>query len=117
MFLVEPFSKMEKFNVERSSALKSPPENVLAETDSYTHSTFRNLSIEGHIRVDSSNFPYSLHTWRLGREPYEKQQEEQTLNDISSRANIRRRDSQSLVSLGWSELAILSARLNDLQHV
>jgi len=54
MFLVEPFSKMEMFNVERSSTLNSPPENVLAEIDSYTHSTFRNLLIEGHIRVDSS---------------------------------------------------------------
>jgi len=54
MLLVEPFSKMEKFNIEHSSALKSLPENVLAETDSYTHSTLRNLSIEGHIRVDSS---------------------------------------------------------------
>ena len=55
MFLVEPFSKMEMFNVERSSTPKSPRESVLAETDSYTHSTFRNLSIEGHIKVDSSD--------------------------------------------------------------
>jgi len=45
---------MEMLNVECSSSLNSPPENVLAETDSYTHSTSRNLLIEGHIRVDSS---------------------------------------------------------------
>jgi hypothetical protein len=54
MFLVERFSKMEMLNVECSSSLNSPRENVLAETDSYTHSTSRNLLIEGHIRVDSS---------------------------------------------------------------
>jgi len=51
---VERFGKIEMFNVECCSSLNSPPENVLAETDSYTHSTFRNLLIEGHIRVDSS---------------------------------------------------------------
>jgi len=53
-FLVEPFSKIEMLNTECSSSLNSPPENVLAEIDSYTGSTFPNLIIEGHIRVDSS---------------------------------------------------------------
>jgi hypothetical protein len=54
MFLVERFSKIEMLNIECSSSLNSLRENVLAEIDSYTHSTFRNLLIEGHIRVDSS---------------------------------------------------------------
>jgi hypothetical protein len=58
MFLMERFSKIEKLNIECSSSLNSPPENVLAETDS-THSTFRNLPIEGHIKVDSSMEPVS----------------------------------------------------------
>jgi hypothetical protein len=51
-FLVERFSKIEMLNIECSFGLNSSPENVLAEIDSYTRSTFRNLLIEGHIRVE-----------------------------------------------------------------
>jgi hypothetical protein len=70
MFLVERFSKIEMLNVECSSSLNSPRENVLAETDSCTHSTSRNLLIEGHIRVDSSNphlglKSYVLNDWSI----------------------------------------------------
>jgi len=43
MFLVEQFSKIEMLNIECSSSLNSPPDNVLAETAPYTRSTFRNL--------------------------------------------------------------------------
>jgi len=53
-FPVERFSKMEVLNVECISRLNAPPESVLEETDFYTHSTFRNLLIEGQMWGDSS---------------------------------------------------------------
>ena len=53
-FLVERFTKMEMLNIECSSRMNSRPESTLAEIASYSHPTFRNLLIEGHIRVDSS---------------------------------------------------------------
>ena len=52
--LVVRFTKMEMLNIERSSWTNSRPESALAEIDSYSHPTFRNLHIEGHIRVNSS---------------------------------------------------------------
>jgi hypothetical protein len=45
---------MEMLNIECSSWTNSRPESALAEIDSYSHPTFRNLLIEGHIRADSS---------------------------------------------------------------
>jgi len=54
MFLVERFSEMEMLNVECISGLNVPPESVLQETGSCTHSTFRNLLIEGQMWGDSS---------------------------------------------------------------
>jgi len=62
-FLVERFTKMEMLNIECSSRMNSRPESTLAEIASYSHPTFRNLLIEGHIRVDSSrilDFPSML---------------------------------------------------------